>query len=86
VREFCRMLVGSGKKWFDFALLAAGYDTGGKSPRTVRRLSRKLGCQLLVDGLSAPRQSCRFFKQPLKRDRRFPALWATNRFSKKSLP
>ena len=47
------MLVGSGKKWFDFALLAAGYDAGGKNPRAVlcvRWLSRKLGRQLLVDG------------------------------------
>jgi hypothetical protein len=35
VREFCGVLVGSGKKRFDFALLAAGYDTGGKSARAV---------------------------------------------------
>ena len=35
MREFCRMLVGGGEKRFDFALLAAGYDAGGKSPRAV---------------------------------------------------
>ena len=46
MREFCRMLVGGGKKWFDFALLAAGYDAGGKNPRAVlcvRSLGRLLG-------------------------------------------
>jgi hypothetical protein len=53
VREFCRMVVGRGKKRFDFALLAAGCDAGGKSPRAVvgvRSPGRKLGGQLLVDG------------------------------------
>ena len=53
MREFCRMLVGGGEKWFDFALLAAGYDAGGKNPRAIlcaRSPGRKLGRQLLVDG------------------------------------
>jgi hypothetical protein len=51
--EFCRMLVSCGNKRFDFALLAAGDDAGGKSPRAVpgvRSPGRKLGRQLLVDG------------------------------------
>jgi hypothetical protein len=53
VREFCRALFGGGKKRFDFALLAAGYDASGKGARVVlggRSLGRKLGRQLLVDG------------------------------------
>ena len=51
--KFYRMLVGGGEKLFDFALLAAGYDAGGKSSRAVlgvRSLDCNLGRQLLVDG------------------------------------
>ena len=52
MHEFCRVLSGRGKKGLDFALLAAGYDAGGKRVSTILRLRSsgcKLGGQRLVD-------------------------------------
>jgi hypothetical protein len=53
VREFCRMLVGGGEKRFDFALLAAGYDAGGKSPRVATEPTKKLGGNIALTQGSA---------------------------------
>jgi hypothetical protein len=51
--NFAACLSAAARRGLNFALLAAGYDAGGKSPRAVlgvRSPDRKLGCQLLVDG------------------------------------
>jgi integrase len=54
--------------------------------RTLPGPCHRRGSRRTEISLRAPRQSCRSFKRPLKRDRRFSALRPKNRFSKKSLP